>query len=605
MPLSEYPQPLPDHTDSDPMTLPRRSLARLAILAALGVGAAIPAHAVDPHASSTNRAGSLGASGEAALTPEGAVTPRWSGPTIPGIDISHWQGTIDWTKVAGAGKEFAFMKATDDVDYVDPTFSTNRAQARANGLLVGAYHFARPDPSPGDARREARFFVKVADPQAGSLLPVLDIETSRGLDQRGVTRWARTWVAEVRELTGVTPLVYTSPYGWMARTGDTRLLARDGAPLWIAHWGVSSPTLPAADWDGHGWVVWQHTSDGHVAGIAGRVDLDRLAGTSLGRITIRRLSIAIDGDAGRVTSLPGGYGCASTCSRNVDPNRTITLTAEPDDNAYFTGWTGACRGTAPTCAIEMRGNRSVGARFVTDIAPPVPTFAAPKGFTDAAVVTFDENVRGVTPANVALRRANGDRVPTEAACRGTSGSPVPCDATTVRSVRLTPGDPLIPGRDYVIVVNPPAADPKVRDRIGNETPTTPFAFEAPRSVEQTQAPVEKRPATAWTQVQAPAASGASYAVAGREGAAARLAFDGTGIDWITVTGPNRGRARVFVDGDLVRAWDLWAPTRTFGVVRTIDGLGAGPHQLRIVVTGRHRHGATGTLVAIDRFDVLG
>ena len=94
-------------------------------------------------------------------------------------------------------------------------------------------------------------------------------------------------------------------------------------------------------------------------------------------------------------------------------------------------------------------------------------------------------------------------------------------------------------------------------------------------------------------------------MAGREGAAVRLSFDGTGVDWITVTGPNRGRAKVFVDGELVRAWDLFAPTRTFGVVRTIDGLDAGPHLLRIVVTGRHLPSSAGTLVAIDRFDVLG
>jgi GH25 family lysozyme M1 (1,4-beta-N-acetylmuramidase) len=587
------------------MTFPRRSFIRLAVAAALAFGAAIPAHAGDPLAASADRQGSLGSSGEPAATPGGLIGPRWSGPTIPGIDISHWQGTIDWRKVAGTGKEFAFMKATDDVDYVDPTFATNRAQARANGLRVGAYHFARPDPSPGDARREARFFVKVAAPQAGSLLPVLDIETSRGLDQQGVTRWARTWVAEVRALTGVTPLVYTSPYGWIARTGDTRLLARDGAPLWIAHWGVSTPLLPAADWGGHGWVVWQHTSDGHVAGIAGRVDLDKLAGTSLGRITIRRLSIGVDGNAGRVTSRPGGYGCSTTCARNVDPNARITLTAEPDDNAYFTGWSGACRGTDPTCTIQMRGNRTVGARFVTDIAPPVPAFAAPKGFVDAAVVTFDENVRGVSRTNLALRRANGRRVATDMACRGASGSPVPCDGTTVRSVRLTPSVPLVPGRDYAIVVNPVAADPKIHDRVGNATPTTSFAFEAARSVEQTRAPVVKRPADGWTQVRAPAASGGSYAVARREGAAVRLAFDGTGIDWITVTGPNRGRAQAFVDGELVRSWDLYSPVRAFGIVRTIDGLGAGPHLLRIVVTGRHRPGAAGTLVAIDRFDVLG
>jgi GH25 family lysozyme M1 (1,4-beta-N-acetylmuramidase) len=587
------------------MTFPRRTLTRLAVVTTIALGVAIPARAGDPVPASADREGSLGVSGEAAVTPEGPAGPRWSGPTIPGIDISHWQGTIDWAKVAGAGKEFAFMKATDDDNYVDPTFATNRAQARANGLMVGAYHFARPDPSAGDARREARYFVKVADPKPGSLLPVLDIETSQGLDQREVTHWARTWVAEVRDLTGVTPLVYTSPYGWMTRTGDTRLVARDGAPLWVAHWGVSSPTLPAANWDGHGWVVWQHTSEGHVAGIAGNVDLDKLAGTTLGRITIRRLAIEIDGDAGRITSQPAGFGCVVTCSRSVDPDAAITLTAEPDDDAYFTGWTGACKGSQPTCTIEMRGNRSVGARFVTDIAPPVPSFGSPVGFTDPAVVTFDENVRGVTPANVVLRRASGDRVPTRQVCRGSSGSAVPCDGTLVRSVRLTSDVPLVPGRDYQVVVNPTGAAPKVHDRVGNETPTTPFAFEASRSVEQTQAPVVKRPAAAWAQVRTPDASGGSYAVAGHAGAAVRLAFDGTGIDWVTVTGPNRGRAQVIVDGDLVRAWDLYSAARTFGVVRTIDGLADGPHVLRIVVMGRHRPASTGSLVAVDRFDVLG
>jgi len=106
-------------------------------------------------------------------------------------------------------------------------------------------------------------------------------------------------------------------------------------------------------------------------------------------------------------------------------------------------------------------------------------------------------------------------------------------------------------------------------------------------------------------VRTTAASGGSYAVAGRAGAAVRLTFDGTGIDWVTVTGPNRGRAQVFVDGEPVRAWDLYARTRTFGVVRTIDGLSGGVHTLRIVVLGRHRPASAGSLVAIDRFDVLG
>jgi GH25 family lysozyme M1 (1,4-beta-N-acetylmuramidase) len=575
-------------------------MARPALLAALALSVALPASAAG---AGPVRDGFAGSSGEAALMTARSGEPSRVGATIPGLDVSHWQGSVNWTKVAGAGRRFVFLKATDDVDYRDPTFVTNRAGARANGLVVGAYHFARPDPSPGDAHREARFFVSVADPQPGDLLPVLDMETKKHLDQEEVTRWARAWVAEVRELTGVTPFVYTSPYGWLTRTGDTRLLARDGAPLWVAHWGVSSPTVPAGDWDGHGWVVWQHTSSGHVRGIDGRVDLDRLAGQRLGRITIRRLSVEVSGGAGRVTSLPAGLGCAASCTRSVDPDTTVTLTAVPDADAYFTGWTGACTGSDPTCTIRMRGNRAVGARFVTDVTPPTATLAVPANFVGPVVARFDEDVRGVTPWNVVLREQGGSRLAVDRVCRSRSGRQLPCDATTLRSVALAPQDPLVPGRDYEAAVNPAPAGTLVKDRVGNAAATTLQPFQAPLSVEQSGAPVTRT--GTWNPVEAAPASGGTYAVTGERDAAARMRFDGPGVDWITVAGPNRGRAKVYVDGGQVRTVDLYAPVRTYGVALRIDGLTDGTHTVRIVATGRARRASSGTSIAIDRFDVLG
>jgi GH25 family lysozyme M1 (1,4-beta-N-acetylmuramidase) len=266
-------------------TVRHRAVLALTLAATILVTLAWPASAEEGD-------GAAGASDDAGGGTEVAIDPRL-GITVPGIDVSHWQGPINWQKVAGAGKRFVFLKATDGQDYVDETFRTNRAGARAAGLMVGAYHFARPDDSAGDATKEARFFVKVADPKAGHLLPVLDIETNDGLNQQEMTDWAHRFVMEVEDLTGVMPFVYTSPYGWLERFGDSRRLARDGAPLWVAHWGVSSPTLPADDWDGRGWVVWQHSSTGHVAGIAGNVDMDVLAGATLGRIAILRLSVSV------------------------------------------------------------------------------------------------------------------------------------------------------------------------------------------------------------------------------------------------------------------------------------------------------------------------
>ena len=434
--------------------------------------------------------------------------------------------------------------------------------------------------------------------------PVLDIETNDGLSHDEMTAWAHKFVMEVRDLTGVMPFVYTSPYGWLDRFGDSRRLARDGAPLWVAHWGVSSPTLPAGDWDGRGWVVWQHSSTGHVAGIAGNVDLDVLAGASLGRIAIRRLTVQVDGGAGSVTTAPVGYGCRTTCERNVDPDRTITLTASPDEGAYFTGWGGDCSGTGPTCTITTNGNRTVTAGFVNDITPPVVALATPSGLSDPTVVSFDEPVRGVNPSNVVLRAPGQLRVDATRVCRNDDGEVRDCDANVTRTVRLIPKAPLVPGRDYIVVVNPNSATLMIKDRVGNVAPTTSETFEAARIVEQQLASVERRPANAWHRVEAPAASGGTFITSDRADAAVRLTFEGTGVAWRTVTGPNQGRARVYVDGDLERTVDLYAATRTVGATVTIGGFADHTHTIRIVVTGNKRPASTGRWVTVDRFDVL-
>lgn len=208
--------------------------------------------------------------------------------TTEGIDVSHWQGEIDWTQVAAADKHFAFMKASEDVDYVDPTYGLNRARARAAGLVVGAYHFAQPDATPGDAVAEADHFLDTAAIAQGDLPPVLDLERSGDLTTAQLQAWVRDYLGRIHDRTGVRGVVYSSPSFWSRYLGGTDWFATNGyRVVWVAHWTTALlPTVPASDWAGFGWTFWQYTSSGSVDGITGRVDLDRFAGPDLSPVLI-------------------------------------------------------------------------------------------------------------------------------------------------------------------------------------------------------------------------------------------------------------------------------------------------------------------------------
>ncbi len=200
-----------------------------------------------------------------------------------GIDVSHWQGSIDWLQVAGAGKSFAIAKATEGVGYKDDKYDLNKAGAMANGLEFGAYHFARPENDPV---READWFVDNAAYEHGMLIPTLDLERTGGRGPNALTDWTKAWLARVEERLGVKAMIYVSPYFWRTNLNNTRWFADNGYDvLWIAHWHVESPSPPAENWGGKGWTFWQYTSDGRVPGISGRVDLDRYRHESFTAVT--------------------------------------------------------------------------------------------------------------------------------------------------------------------------------------------------------------------------------------------------------------------------------------------------------------------------------
>ena len=102
-----------------------------------------------------------------------------------GIDVSHWQGTINWNSVRAAGIEFAWIKATEGTSYKDPQFNRNYPNAHAAGVIRGAYHFARPGASSGAV--QANFFASNGGAWSADNLTlpgVLDLEAGcHGLSQ--------------------------------------------------------------------------------------------------------------------------------------------------------------------------------------------------------------------------------------------------------------------------------------------------------------------------------------------------------------------------------------------------------------------------------------
>jgi GH25 family lysozyme M1 (1,4-beta-N-acetylmuramidase) len=208
------------------------------------------------------------------MTAAGLARPaRAGGDWYPwGTDVSHWDGTINWDTVANSGIVFSFVKATEGTSYRDPRFAFNWSEMSRVGVFRGAYHFARPGTN---AVSQARFFYNTVNPTSSDLLLSLDLEVTDGLSSAQVWSWTQSFVAEIQNLTGASPILYTSLSFWSSHVGNPT--DNLGCPLWIAHWNVNWPQVPRAWSD---WTFWQYTSNGSVPGIPSRADLDTFNGPS-------------------------------------------------------------------------------------------------------------------------------------------------------------------------------------------------------------------------------------------------------------------------------------------------------------------------------------
>ena len=134
-----------------------------------------------------------------APTPTPTPKPASSPTRLEGIDVSHWQGTIDWVKVRAAGKRFAYIKASDGHrSSSTTTYVSEPLPAKAAGLYVGAYHFARPDIGCEDAYAEADHFIETAEfVTHGDLRQCSTSRTTGGLTSTALQTWVKAFVERI------------------------------------------------------------------------------------------------------------------------------------------------------------------------------------------------------------------------------------------------------------------------------------------------------------------------------------------------------------------------------------------------------------------------
>lgn len=205
------------------------------------------------------------------------------GYDIHGIDISHYQGNINWQQLSQSQAnfhpiQFVFLKATEGGDLADDTFTQNFDSARAHGFIRGAYHFFNPHT---DALKQADFFIKTVKLDSGDLPPVLDIERIGRKSKTELVRSLKVWLNRIESHYGVKPILYAS-HKFKTKYLDDSLF--NAYPYWIAHYYVDS-----VEYKGK-WHFWQHTDVGLVEGIPEEVDLNVFNGTleELKKLTIKK-----------------------------------------------------------------------------------------------------------------------------------------------------------------------------------------------------------------------------------------------------------------------------------------------------------------------------
>jgi lysozyme len=202
----------------------------------------------------------------------GKTSPREM--AVHGVDVSRWQGEINWSKLRSQGANFVYIKATDGGDHIDPMFRKNWNAAARAGLKRGAYHFFYWCRTAGE---QADWFIRNVPKVDGALPPVIDVEWNgessckRRPSRERVLEKMQVFMDKLERHYGQRPIIYTAP--------DFHRDRLKGAFLDYPFWLRAVAKHPSKVYPGRKWVFWQYSGSGLSQGLKGRIDLNVFHGS--------------------------------------------------------------------------------------------------------------------------------------------------------------------------------------------------------------------------------------------------------------------------------------------------------------------------------------
>lgn len=325
-------------------------------------------------------------------------------PGVRGLDVSGWQTNINWNQVWADGGRFAYIKATESLDYKSSQFSSQYSGAYNVGIIRGAYHFATPNTSSGAA--QARYFVQNGggwSADGRTLPPLLDIEfnpyggsnTCWGLSAPQMVAWVADFVNTVTSMTGIAPAIYTNTNWWNLCTGGS---AAFGAyPLFVANYSnISTPPLPPG-WGAY--TIWQFANG--VGPFPGDQDVFNGSMNDLQAFALGNRLAGSD-----------AFGTSAALSSTFSPGVPVAYVASGYNYAdALAGGPAAGKQKGPVLLVQPYGVPDVIATELKRLRPArIVVLGGPSAVSDATVATLSAYTSGGV-----TRLAGSDRFETSVA----------------------------------------------------------------------------------------------------------------------------------------------------------------------------------------------